>query len=57
MCRDMWSPRRRSWVKLKLLGRYILGRTDIITKFDYQEKPNNLKAFVDSDFAGLRAVP
>ncbi len=29
-----------------------MGNKRMITRFDYQEKPENLEVFVDSDFAG-----
>ena len=43
---------KRSWVKLKRMGRYLLRKERMVTRFDCEEKPDDLKVFADTDFAG-----
>ena len=52
LCRHMSSPRRVDYEKLKRLGRYLLGKTRVIVLFAYQELPDTLDAYVDTDHAG-----
>ena len=56
MGRDMSSPSRRSWAKLKRRGRYLLGKTGMITMVDYQDMPVNLKEFVDAHLGRISEV-
>jgi hypothetical protein len=48
----MSSPRNGDWVALKRVVRYLLGKPRLVWRFVWQEKPNFLSAFSDSNWAG-----
>ena len=52
LCRRMSNPRKCDWDKLKRLGRYLVNRTRVVAKFAYQEMPESLIVWSDTDHAG-----
>ena len=54
LCRNMSSPRQGDWKALKRLGRYLVGKPRIVTKFNYQDKLSRINVWVDSDHAGCK---
>ena len=53
-CRDMSAPDGRSWGKLKRIGRYLLGRQQVVWQYPWKEGPGSWTVTVDSDWAGDR---
>merc|ERR1712023_494354 len=52
LCKAMGKPLQSDWEALKRLGRYLLGKTRLIVRYDYQSKPETVDVTVDTDFAG-----
>jgi len=50
--RDMSAPRQSSMRKLRKIGRYLIGKPRLVSKFAWQEWPSLVSAFTDSDWAG-----
>ena len=50
----MSSPRQGDWKALKRLGRYLVGKPRIVTKYNYQDKLSRINVWVDSDHAGCK---
>ena len=46
------SPTQDSWVKLKRLLRYLKTNPRFRLMYSYQDKPDMIRAWTDSDFAG-----
>ncbi len=40
--------------KMKRLARYLVGRPRVVTKYDFQDKVEQVDGFTDSDWAGCR---
>ena len=55
-CRDMSAPTPQSWSRLKRIGRYLVGRPQVVWTFPWKEGPGGWKVTVDSDWAGDRAT-
>ena len=53
-CRDMSAPDERSWGKLKRIGRYLLGRQQVVWQYPWKEGLGGWTVTVDSDWAGDR---
>ena len=53
-CRDMSSPDWRSWNKLKRIGRYLVGRSQVVWRFPWKRGHGEWTLTVDSDWAGDR---
>ena len=51
-CREMASPTDRSWMKLKKLARYLLGRERVVWRYPWKAGHGSWKVYVDSDWAG-----
>ena len=51
-CREMSAPTGASWQKLKRLGRYLVGRQEVVWQFPWKEDRGGWKVWVDSDWAG-----
>ena len=59
LCRAFARPTRRDYVKLKRLGRYLLGKPRYVWHFNFQtqiEKPQDMTIYTDTDFAGCAAT-
>ena len=50
--REMACPRQGSWKRLKKVARYVAGRKRVVWKFGYQDEPEGLEVFGDSDWGG-----
>ena len=48
----MSDPTVTYWVSLKRLGRYLIDNRRYKVIYRYQEKPNELTVWTDSDYAG-----
>ena len=55
-CRDMAAPDERSWAKLKRIGRYLVGRRQVVWRFPWKEGHGGWTVTVDSDWAGDKAT-
>ena len=52
--RHMSAPKNGSWAALKRIGRYLLGRPRVVTRYVWQEPRGDLTAYSDSNWAGCR---
>ena len=52
LCREFAKPSKSSYLKLKRLARYLLGKPRLVWRYDYQSPTKLLTVFVDTDFAG-----
>ena len=52
LCKKMSKPDQSDWDALKRLGRYLLDKTRVIVKYEYQVIPEEIEVTVDTDFAG-----
>ena len=50
--RDMSTPKQSSLAKLRKIGRYLIGKPRLVSKFKWQEWPSRVTSFTDSDWAG-----
>ena len=51
-CRNMAAPDKAAWAKLKRIGRYLVGRKQVVWKFPWKDEVGGWSATVDSDWAG-----
>ena len=54
LSRAMASPTVGDWKSLKRLARYLVDRTRVKVKFEYQEWKRKIGVYVDTDYAGCR---
>ncbi len=54
VCREMSSPTRAAWARVKRLARYLLERTAAVLKFEWLYEEPGLDTYTDSDWAGCR---
>ena len=52
LCRKMSAPESEDWMRLKILGRYLVGESRMISWFGFQQLPDELVIWTDSDHAG-----
>ena len=52
----MAKPREADWLKVKRVARYLVGNMRMIQQFAWQDTPESLRTFTDSDWAGDRAT-
>jgi len=52
LCRDMSTPTKISFQKLKHLARYLVMVPEVVLFYEHQREPKELGTFVDSDWAG-----
>ena len=50
--RKMAKPQNGDWSALKRIGRYLIYRPRVVHKFVWQERPEGLSAYSDSNWAG-----
>ena len=50
--RNMSAPTEADLRRLRKIGKYLLGRPRLVSKFAYQEMPSKVTTFTDSDWAG-----
>ena len=48
----MSKPTETDWESLKRLGRYLIDKTRVVVGFPYQEQPETIEVYVDTDHAG-----
>ena len=48
----MAQPKVCDWAKIKRIARYLVKASRAVQKFAWQEKPTQIKTYVDSDLAG-----
>ena len=51
-CRQMAKPTVGAWKKLKRVGRYLVGKSRSILKYDWQGRETLVDGYTDSDWAG-----
>ena len=55
LCREFAKPSRRSYEKLKRVGRYLAGRHRLVYQYDWLESvPDCIDIYCDTDFAGCK---
>ena len=54
MCKNMTQPTVGDWRKLKRLARYLKGKPRTVSQYKYQERPQFVDGFSDSDWAGCK---
>ena len=52
ICRQMAKPSVGAWKKLKRVGRYLVGKSRSILKYDWQGRETMVDGYTDSDWAG-----
>ena len=52
ICREMAKPSVGAWKKLKRVGRYLVGKSRSILKYDWQGRETLVDGYTDSDWAG-----
>jgi len=52
LCRSMSEPWEKDWPALNGLPRYLIGRTRVDVRHEYQETCNEIDVWTDLDFAG-----
>jgi len=50
--KDMCTPTQASWTRMKRALRYLKGAPRALVHFGYQERPQEITIWADSDFAG-----
>merc|ERR1712086_1148632 len=55
MCRQMAKPSFGAWKKLKRVGRYLVGKSRSILKYDWQGRETLVDGYTDSDWRGVYA--
>ena len=59
LCRAFSQPTRKDYIKLKMLGRYLVGRPRMVWRFPWQDQdpsPEALHIYTDTDFAGCKVT-
>ena len=54
LCRELSVPNLNSFKKLKRLVRYLCGLPRLVYTYNFQEMPNTVDIFVDTDFANCK---
>jgi len=54
LCRRMSMPTKGDWEALKRLGRYLVGKTRVVLRFEYQDNQGTIEVWTDTDFAGCK---
>ena len=52
VCRDMSKPTLGAFRRLKKAARYLLSRSSVVFRFEWQDEASKLNIFTDSDWAG-----
>ena len=53
-CRGMASPTRGDWRRLKKVVRYLVGRKEVVWRFEWQNENPKWRVYTDSDWAGCQ---
>ena len=54
VCRGMARPTKGDWRKLMRLGKYLIGRPRVVTKYPWQAQGTKVEGYVDSDSGGCQ---
>ena len=54
LCKEFSVPTDRSHMKLKRLGRYLVGNPRLVYEYRWQTLPTDIDVYVDTDFAGCK---
>ena len=54
LCKSMARPTVGDRGRLKMLARYLVGKPRLVSRYGWQERPQELTGFSDSDWAGCR---
>ena len=52
LCRDFAAPNKKSWERLKRVVRFLVGQPRVVWWYRWQDRPDYLEGYVDTDFAG-----
>ncbi len=52
ICRAMSTPQKEDWLKVKKVGRYLQGKPRSVHLFKWQDRPEHIDVYCDSDWAG-----
>ncbi len=52
--RFMSKPEKEDWLRAKRMARYLKGSERVVVKFDFQNMPEEVVVWSDTDFAGCR---
>ena len=52
--KDMAKPRVGSWVKVKRVVRFLMGRRAVVWRFGWQDEGQEIRVYTDSDWGGSR---
>lgn len=56
LCREFSAPTMNSYTRLVRAVKYLLGCPRIVFHFDFQDLPNDMNTFCDTNFAGCAAT-
>ena len=56
LCRGFAVPTRDSYAKLKRVCRYLIGLPRLVYLYDWQDNPQTVDVYTDTDFAGCRTT-
>ena len=56
LCREFSVPNKMSFQKLKRLARYLCGMPRLVYRYPWQDMPDVLDVYVDTDFAGCQST-
>ena len=54
LCRKMSRPTEKDWIALKRIGRYLKGRTRVVTTMGYDGEGGGIVVWTDTDYAGCQ---
>ena len=54
LARAMTNPKKGDWLRLKRLGRYLIGKTRLQQWFEWQPPQDRINVYTDADWAGCR---
>ena len=54
LCRKMSKPTEKDWIALKRIGRYLKGRTRVVTTMGYDGGGEGIVVWTDTDYAGCQ---
>ena len=56
LMRKLSKPNVEDMERLKRVGRYLFGKPRLFQEFQWQDRPEGLDVYTDSDFAGCRLI-
>ena len=52
--RKMSAPRQKDWEAVKRIARYLVGCPRVVTRYQWQDMPNHIACYSDSNWAGCK---